>query len=592
MSLVTIGMKPGVNLDITRRQNEGGWSDANLVRFRQGLPEAIGGWAKTAQGRVIGTPRRMWTWTSISGQQYVAIGTHTKLYIYYQGQFYDITPIRLDTALGSNPVSVTSGSATVTVTATAHGAAAGDYVTLTGSIAVGGISATLIDGEHQITSVTTDTFTFTASSAATSTATGGGADMEAEFQISIGRENAGFAGGWGSGGWGRGGWLFKGVDTQSVTLANRTWSLDNWGEYLIASPHRGGIFKWEPQLGLTSRATVINNAPTQNLVVIVSGDDRHLMSFGNNIGGDFDPLFVAWCSQGDLTDWTPGSTDTSGDYRASLGNEWVAAIRAPGEILAWTDNTLYGVEFTGPPFVFSFRQKGASCGAVSPMSPVVADGQVFWKGRGEFFTYNGVVNTLPCPVMRKAFDEVNLTQEYKMHTAANTRHNEIMFFHASEFATEVDSYVSYNYVDGIWSCGKLARTCWADQDTFRNPLACSPDGYLYTHEFGLTADGQLLGDWIESGDIDIGEGDQVSFIDKVIPDFIISGRLGLTFRSKAYPGRNYFSKGPYDVTPSLAPLRFRLRGRSIAFRIESLDVGTKWRYGAMRANVEPDGDRD
>ena len=377
MPLTKINFKPGINKEETDYANENGWVDGNLVRFRKGRPEKIGGWERQSDTNTyLGTGRALHSWISLGGARYLGIGTHLKYYIESGASYNDITPIRATTSAGDVTFSATNGSSTLTVTDTSHGAINGDFVTFSGAASLGGnVTADVINQEYQILLVSdANTYTVTAKdssgseiSANASDSGNGGSSVVGTYQINTGLDVYISGTGWGLGTWGEGTYGSAGAISSDGQL--RLWSHDNFGENLIINPRGAGIFRWVENNGLTTRAlelsgiTGASKVPTVGLQVITSEVDRHLIVLGadpidsssGNRTGSVDPMLVAFSDSENELDFNPTATNTAGSVRLSSGSLIVGGIKSRQETLIWTDTSLYSMTFIGPPLTFALN---------------------------------------------------------------------------------------------------------------------------------------------------------------------------------------------------------------------------------------------
>ena len=626
MPLQKFLFKPGINKEGTAYSNEGGWFDSNLVRFRKGLPEKIGGWAKSVANSFLGTGRALHGWVALDGTKYLGVGTNLKYYILEGASFNDITPIR-STDENVTTFSATNGSAVITATDTAHGAVVNDFVTISNAVSLGGnITAAVLNQEHQITAIpSANTYTFTASATANASDSGnGGSATDAAYQLNTGINVYVPSTGFGAGTWAAGTW----GSITSISFINqlRVWSHDNFGEDLVINPRMGGIYYWDTSaktLG-TDRAVALsdlsgaNLAPTKALQVLVSDIDRHVICFGadplNDGGtartGTIDPMFIAWSDQENITEWEPKATNTAGSFRLSAGSAIVGAVRARQETLIWTDTSLYAMSFVGQPFTFSVNLVNEGVGLVGPNAMVNTPKGVFWMDKKGFYTYTGNIQQLQCSVDAYIFNDLNQTQNYQIFGFVNKAFDEVGWFYCSEDSTVLDRYVVYNYEEGTWVIGNLTRTCWLDEGIYPDPKATyssSDVGYLYDHETGNDADGSAMTDvFIESSDFDIDPaGEQFQFISKIIPDikFTGSGSTGtggqtaeIVLKKRNYPGEDLTTAVTGSCTSNTTKIDTRVRGRQAVLRIQSNDddtskTGMSFRLGAMRLDIKPDGMR-
>jgi hypothetical protein len=604
--LTLVSQKPGINKELTRYAGEGGWYDADKVRFRFGQPEKIGGWQNingVNDPKILpGVGRSIFTWTTQAGYVYLAAATNSHLFIWFGGVYHDITPV--DTSVSvANAISTSAGSTTITVSVSSHGQATGNYFYFTSvATTVGGniypVSAPL--GGYPITVIDGNTFTInTGVTAAATSATSGGV-ATGFFLIAPGPASNQLNTGWGAGVWdGVQGWN----STFTALAPLRYWSLDNWGEDLVASPREGLIYYWDSSGGLNTRATTVSTTPSQNTQILVSPEDRHLICFGcpDAITSVVNPLYIRWCNQEDITDWNASATNTAGDKVLSGASRIIAARRGRGQILIWTDENLYSMQQVGPPYTFGFQLIGTNCGTLGQNAMVEVAGKTFWMADERFMMYDGAAaRPMRCDVLRYVFDSLDRSQLDKIYCGSNTSYNEVIWFYPTTTG-EVDSYVIYDYLQDVWSVGTMVRTAWLDQGINSYPIAIGYESSatkLYYHEFGNNADGAALPAYIESNLFDLDAGQELMFVDRIIPDFsdrdgsMMPGNLDITVNSLKYPNTPVpVTKGPYAVSATTQKIDLRLRGRHAFYRIESSDVNASWRLGAIRFRLGKDGER-
>jgi hypothetical protein len=617
MALLRLFLKPGVDKQNTEYGAEGGWVDSDYVRFRYGLPEKMGGWTNfnNTEAYFIGYTSEIFTWTSLDGSPRAALGTNRKLYVFYGGSWADVTPIR-DTSTGVT-FDTTNGSTNVVVNDPSHGAITGDFVTfssVTGN--PGGIPNADLTNEFEIVEVlSASTYRITSPTQATSTATGAGT-ATATYQINVGTDQGYVDFGWGTGTWGFFTWGTPRPASAALQLNPRVWQFDTYGENLIAQVVDGGIYEWLPSGGLGTRATAISGAPTKSKFALVSTPDRHLICFGTeNVLGtpsSLDPMFVRFSDQENITEFVATATNTAGGQRLTDGNTIVTAVRSRGQILIWTDTSLHGQQYLGPPYTFGFQQLGANCGCIGPHAAADVNGVAFWMGRDAFFMFDGTVKKIPCTVQDYVFKDINLIQSYQVNVGINTQFNEVTWWYCSFTSDNIDRFVSYNYLENVWSIGTMARTSWVDMNTFTKPIASAyyPDSTqtptygdpiygltagrsrLYNQEDGVNAVDQPIEASIVSGYFDIGDGDQMLFMKRFIPDFKNQvGNLTVRLLLRPFPQATASpsSLDPYVIAPNTQKVDTRARGRQIQLRIESGDLDSNWRFGTMRVDIQPDG---
>ena len=628
MPLTKLQFRPGINRDVTSYSNEGGWVDCDRVRFRLGYPEIIGGWEKYSEERYIGTARGLFNWAALDGSNLLGLGTEVKYYIEEGQQFYDVTPIR-KTSTNSVTFAATNGSSTITVTDTNHGAVVSDHVTITDAVSLGGnITAAVLNQEYQITSIpTSNTYTFEAkdTSGATVTANAsdsgnGGSNADGEYQINSGLANGVGGTGWGAGTWGRGTW--GSAASVGVTTQLRLWSHDNFGENLIINPRDGGIFFWTKADGFSTRAREIgtiggaNETPVIAKQILVSDVDRHVIAFGTNPVGSStqDPLLIRFSDQENALDWEPTATNTAGDLRIGTGSQFVKAIETKREIVIFTNSSVHSMQFIGAPFTFGIQPLASNITIMGPNAAVAVEDAVFWMGKQNFYLYDGKTQQLPCSVTEHVFFDFDFDQFEKVFAGIISEFSEVIWFYPSNTNSlanggtgENDRYVIYNYSENIWYYGDLGRTAFIDRGIRDFPIGAA-DTYLYNHESGYTDDGAALVASIESSPIDMGEGDQFTFIRRIIPDFTFTGStntdptVNVTLQSNNFPGGNYLQSeiAQVDRTATSTTVPFeqytdkadvRLRGRAFSIKVDSSSIGTRWRLGSPRVDMRQDGRR-
>ncbi len=605
MPLTKLQFRPGIFKDLTDYSNSGGWYDADKVRFRLGYPETIGGWQKYSNNQFLGECRCLHQWTSLDGTNYTALGTNLKLYVESGGVLYDITPIRRTVTLGVNPFTTQSVSnGNLTVTDVGHGATANDFVTIAGATAFDNYTTGLLNAEHQITAILTDD-TYTISIDGVTSAgpgvSGGGAVVDAEYQINTGPDTQVFGTGWGTGTWGRGTWgsaSVAGVSNGQLRL----WSLDNFGEDLVACVRGGGIYYWESSLGISTRAIALSDIPGQNQApvigteIFVSDIDRCLVVLGANEEGDTtqDLMLIRWCDSENIAEWEPRRDTTAGSNRLSSGSQIISAIRSREETAIWTDKTLFTMSFNGPPYTFGFTLMGENVSIMGPNASAEARNTLFWMDLNEFKLYNGSVTSMLCTVQNYVFNDINLDQRYKIIGGTNVRFNEIWWIYPSADSNENNRYVMFNYNDGIWSIGSLERTFWWDTSFYGGHPIATANGYIFVHEYGVNADGEPMEPYIEGSDLTIGDGHDYVFIRRLIPDITFTGdnstaTADFTILRRNFPGQDFSTGYLSEVMADTTEKFVRVRGRQFALRVSSDELNMGWRLGSQRLELQPDG---
>ena len=622
MPFAKFKFKPGINKEGTNYSNENGWFDADKIRFRKGRPEKIGGWEKYSSNTFQGTCRKIHVYKDIEQSQYKILGTHKKLYALEGNVYNDITPIRSTTSAGDVTFAATNGSSTITATDTSHGAVAGDFVTFSDAATLGGnITAAVLNQEYEIVSIpTTNTFTFVAKDTsgtevtANSSDTGnGGSSTVGTYQINVGLDVYVSSTGWGVDTWGAG--TFGSSTALSLNNQLRLWTIDNFGDDVIAAPRGGPLYYWDESSGLGTRAVLASsrsgasNTPVAVSQLLMSDVDRHVIALGcNPIGSStIDPLLVRFSDAENAVDWTPTATNSAGGVRLSTGSLIVGGLQTRQEILIWTDVGVVSMRFVGQPFIFSFNEIATGMSLISPNGAATAGGVVYFMDDGAFYQYAGSVQKLPCTVLDYIFSDFNKGQAYKVFAAPNPKYNEIIWFYPSASSTEIDRYVTYNYLENSWSIGTTSdgfvRTAWNPAYSLDYPIAASKNddsglNYLYNQEFGCLADGNGFTAFIESSDFDLDPaGEKFMFMSKLIPDleFRKSSDTGNTvdfiIKGRDYPLQDLSTLSTTSVTPSSTFANIRGRSRQSAIRVSNSTGNFGWRLGDIRLELRQDGKR-
>ena len=387
----------------------------------------------------------------------------------------------------------------------------------------------------------------------------------------------------------------------------RLWSQDNFGEDLIINVRDANLYYWQASLGLTSRAIALSSrsgasdAPTISRQVVVSDTDRHVIALGcNPLGSSLqDLLLVRWSDQESAVDWTPTATNTSGSLRLSSGSEIVAAVETRQQILVWTDVSLYSMRYVGPPFTFSINLLASNSSIIAPNAVVAVGDRVYWMDTENFFMYGGQIQAIPCTVLRYVFDDINLGQKNQFFAGSNRMFDEVFWFYCSSDSGTVDRYAKYNYADNTWDIGSLSRTAWVDFGIHSQPRAAETADsttIIYDHETGTTADGTAMAPFIESSVFSLGDGEQFTFISRIIPDLDIASSdadtsVDYIIKARNYPGDALTTVSTSAVTSTTDQSFVRSRSRSTVIRIESSASDIAWTLGDVRLDVRPDGRR-
>jgi hypothetical protein len=646
---------PGFNKQATESGAEGQWVDGDFVRFRYGLPEKIGGWAQltAAEKTLPGAGRAAHAFTSLSGERYVAIGTSQGLFLYYGEDFYDISPLTTSITGGTFTTSSAAGT-TITINKASHGLEAGRYITLSSVVVTGDstLTAGVLEKAYEIITAVTDSFTIIASTAETGTGMTAAGSLVINPYYIVGPTTQTVGYGWGTYLWGDSTWGTERT-TSDVTLDPGTWSLDNYGEVLVATIGDGKTFTWNAGAAsprgtrasqTTSGYTTTSN-PTASIMTIVSDRDRHLFHLGTETTiadtSTQDKMFIRFSDQENLDSYTPTAINTAGTFRLDIGNEIRAAVSGKDYTLILTDTAAYVAQYVGPPYTFSIRQVGTNCGCMGQHAAVSADGAVYWMGdAGGFYRYDGTVKTIPCFVEDFVFDTqgsdlgINNDANKIIYAAHNSLYTEVSWFYPKNGSDQIDRCVTYNYGENVWTTSSLDRTSWTDAQVFDRPYATDyvstgtpvfPAILGITNKYGAsifysqeTGTDQVnstattsIDAFIRSGDYDItskknmmgqttgvvdfrGDGEYFMSVSRVIPDFkYLTGNAKLTLYISSYPDDTAVSSplGPFTVTSTTAKLNTRARGRLVSINIANDATGETWRYGTLRLDAQADGRR-
>jgi len=638
MALIDFKFLPGIDKQDTPVGAENRWVDSDNVRFRYGLPEKVGGWASLITDTIVGVARREFAFVDLDGNRYVAIGTDKFLLIYFEGQLYDITPLKA--TLSSATIATTDTSAVCNITTgSAHGLSSGDIVLLDSVTLPAGTGFTDADFEDKLFQVTgivsTTEFTITQTTAATATvATGGSIDVIPYEQVGPAEQSYGY--GWGIDTWGSGNWG-EAASASDVSLEPGLWSLSNFGQVLIATIANGKTFTWNSgdAARLTTRASTTTagfettNNPTASRVTLVSPTTRHLIHLGTEttIGDPTtqDDMFVRFSDQENINLYTPTAVNTAGSQRLQDGTKIIGTLKAKETILVWTDNALYTMKFVGAPFTFGFEQVGTNCGLIGKNAAVEIDGVAFWMSANGFFMFDGTVKSLPCSVEDFVYDQADTTKGQQIYAGLNNQFTEVVWYYPSQGSDYNDQYVIFNYGEqiknGVWYTGTEARTSWIDATIYPNPIATKFDSTssgsfpliigqsglgqttLFEHDVGtdqVNPDGTTTAvtSFIKSFDFDLNlqgtAGEVFLAMRRFLPDFKdLQGNAKITLAVKRYPqdSETTTTLSPFTINSSTQKKDTRARGRFCNIKIENEDISESWRFGTLRLDLQPDGRR-
>ena len=551
-----------------------------------------------------------------------------------RGASYLISNVSTSTTAATHSSGAAVTCFTILVTDTSHGAIANDFVTFSGSTALGGnFTAVVLDLEYKIESVETDgTYTILAKSfstatlkftnvASTSSDSGsGGSSTVGAYQLNTGVTSSTELSGWGAGAYGAG--LFSTGETTIQEL--RIWSQQNFGEDLVFGERGGSVYYWDASGTLTTRAVELSSlsgasaTPTVQNRVLVSDINRFLFCFGANpIGSAIqDPMLIRWSDQEDAANWTPAATNQAGSLRLSRGTEIITATQSRQEVLVWTDSSLYSLQYVGAGSgVWSATIVGEQTSIASANSVAYASGVSYWMGKDKFYKYDGSTQPLPCDLRKYIFTDFNSEQYNQVFAGSNEAFHEVWWFYCSSGVTDIDSYVVYNYLENIWYYGSMARTAWLDSGLRAFPLAATYNSVLVNHEEGVddneTSTTAAIASFITSADFDLEDGDKFMLMSRVLPDISFEGSTAanpvvtMSFFPLTSSGSGYNSPtsesgvstgtatrsatSPVEVYTS--QIHTRVRGRQVSMKIESSAAGVQWQLGTPRIDLRPDGRR-
>jgi len=640
--LTEIKFAPGVDKQDTSVGAQGRWVDSDNVRWRYGLPEKVGGWQSLLTESLVGVTRKMHSFVDNDGNRYVAMGTDKFLIIYFEGQFFDVTPLK--TALAASTLATTNATPScIITTGSVHGLAIGDIVLLdavTLPVGTGYVDADFEDKLFQVITVpSTTTFTINQSSNATGTvATGGSVSVIPYEQIGPAAQTYGY--GWGVGTWGGVAWG-EAVSASSITLEPGLWSLSNFGEVLVATIANGKTFTWNSgdAARLTVRAStttsgfVTTSNPTATRDTLISPTTRHLIHFGTEttIGDPTtqDDMFIRFSVNEQINVYDVLATNTAGTFRLQDGTKIVGAIKAKENILVWTDNALYTMKFVGAPFTFGFEQVGTNCGLIGKNAAIEIDGVAYWMSSNGFFSFDGTVNTLPCSVEDYVYDDFDTTKGQQVNAGINNLYTEVTWWYPSQGSEFNNRYVVFNYGQtntpvpmGNWYTGvntNSIRTTWIDSLVYPQPYATAYNSsntgsfpviigetglgqsVFFEQEVGtdqVNPDGTTttLTSFVQSFDFSLQAQQSEVFLAmrRFLPNFKnLVGDSNVTISVSDYPADNATGTtlSPFVITSSTTKVDTRARGRYANIKVENIGSGQSWRFGTFQVDLQPDGRR-
>ena len=726
MALQQIKFAPGIDRQDTSVGAVGRWTDSDLTRFRYGLPEKVGGWQSLLTDTIVGVVRKEFAFVDLDGNRYVALGTDKFLLVYFEGQLFDITPLKADI---TGATLSTNSTTTVTITTSAaHNINEGDIILFDNVTLPGGTGFSASDFEDKkfqaITVPTPTTFTITMGSAATGTvATGGSITLKPYEPVGPAAQNYGY--GFGIGNYGgtitgvgtttvnnsgviaagatsfvvtdssvlpatgtllinselmaysgnntstntisgvtraQGGTAdvehangstvtnatdFTGfgeaVTASAVTLEPGLWSLNSFGEVLVATILNGKTFTWDAgvasptsnRASTTTSGFETTNNPTATRTTLISPTTRHLIHFGTEVTigntSTQDDMFIRFSADESINEYTIEATNTAGSQRLQDGTRIVGALVAKENILVWTDNALYTMKFVGAPFTFGFEQVGTNCGLIGQNAAVEIDGVAYWMSNNGFFSFDGTVNSLPCSVEDFVYDNIDTTKGQQICAGINNLFTEVLWWYPTSGATFNDRSVIYNYGAkappgemGNWynnTNTNFNRTTWIDSLVYPKPYATAYNStgtgtfpeivgetglgqsVFFEHEIGtdqVNPDGSTtaLLSFIQSYNFalqtDQGIGEYFLAMRRFLPNFkVLTGNNQVTISVSDYPSEDVTATtlSPFTITSSTTKVDTRARGRYANLKIENTGAGESWRFGTFQADLQPDGRR-
>jgi hypothetical protein len=521
----------------------------------------------------------------------------------------------------TNPFATTTGSNVVTVTQTAHNLTNGNAVIFANAAATGGVSAPLLNTLFYVTTVNVNAYTVTVQTNATSNVTAGGGNVIAYTQT-------------GTRGWGT-------AFTSGIGQQLRLWTNDNYGQQLFIAPRGGAVFYWIPTgdtypsgiaggLGvraqrLSTQSTAAGfdgtRVPTSTYQVLASAIQRFIICMGANpydpttASTTFDPMLIRWSDQENPYEWVPAVTNQSGEFRLSNGSFIMGSRTTRQEILVWTDSAIYSMQYLGPPYIWGFQILMDNISIMSPNSMITINNVTYWMGVDKFYMYSGRVETLPCSLWQYIFEDVNRDQAFQVFCGGNESYNEVWWFYCSNGSNTVNKYVIYNYLERTWAYGTMARTAWLDSGIRQYPMAADYNNRMLFHESAVDdVSGTTpvpINAYIQSSDFDIGDGHNFGFVWRILPDVNFNGSnvnnpyitmrvkprqnsgspYGTADNPEVISGDNFSNASVYNVQEFTGQVYTRLRGRQLAFRIESDSLGVAWQLGSPRIDIRNDGRR-
>lgn len=561
MQTKDVFLRSGVVKDTTELEAQPRWTDSNRIRFVHGAAHPIGGWEEYISGlRFVGSCRGMIAWIGADSFARLALGTNQHLYSLSGGTLSNITPLMSSGTLGADPFTTVNGQKNITVGHVNHGLEEGQGVTFNGALTFNGVT---IDGLYYVKEIVDpDIYIIEHTIAATASGVGGGASVAYEYDIIFGRDTAAQGRGYGVGGYGEGTW---GTPRESfIVLQPRVWTLDQWGQFLVACPRDGSIYEW--QNSPATRAQILANAPTPNTAIFVT-EEKHLVAL--NAGGA--KMRVEWCDQDDNTVWAPSDITTAGGRTLVGGDELLFGMRTRFGNVIFSDAALFSMTFIGGLDVFGFDTiASGAAGIYGPRCAVEVGGTVYWMGQDDYYMYDGSVRSIPnsADIRRFVYDNINDQQRGKFFAVANTRFKEMFFFYVANGSEEINRYAKFNWEERAWDIGEMDRTAMIDIGTFRSPLGCTADGRIAEHEVGWNDFGSPMNEYIVSSPLpQASEGHYITEVLSIFPDFTTPGALNVSLLTREYSQSPEIEVNYGVITATTEKLDKKADGRIIRLKL-------------------------
>jgi hypothetical protein len=660
-----------VNTQTTALQSEGGITQSNLIRHKNGMIQKQGGCQAISSALFSGTARCLFAWEDLTGNDYIGIGTNKTLELYSQGSVINIMPIAQTDNLTA-PFNTVAGDTVVTVVDGAASVIIGDLIDIVNAVYVDGIflqgiysviavgtgtydidsgqraiagvtgggtvvdfsttngqsfihitvgAQTFVDGETLNIGVATTVgglvidvgaygisitpgpvYSILLSSAATSTATAfeNGGDVRIAYLASLPPESVS-AGAYGSGPYGEGPYG-TGVPINNTNL----WTMDKWGQNLVAAYRGGTILQWVPPIAINNVSAPVAGAPSIVNGIFTAAPEQQLIAFGafSAALGEQDPLLVAWCDVADLNDWTASTTNQAGSFRLSSGSKIVSGMWAGTIGLLWTDIDFWIMTYVGFPLIYGFNQAYRNCGLISLRGAAIVGATIEWMSQNDFFVFQGgTVSPLPCSVRDFVFDNIDQSNLDAVFAAPNGYFDEITWWFPTVGSNGIcTSYVRHNVVENLWDCGPLPApplgfiplqlSAWCDQSVFGPPIGAFYNGILEQFEKTDDIDGSVYDSWMITGWFQLAQGEEFVFLERIMPDFILTGvnpQINVTVYISDYMNGPVSVYGPFVITPETEFIPIRTRSRLCMLRIDCISPNTFWRYGKPLAVIAADG---